>query len=224
MSQLSDSKKSEFHNGFSMNLLKPNSSWLKILRTKSKYYAKYTIMRMLSKYNNLFEDNSESLREKDYSPKNIKRFKFSFDCKVIKTKTTEDTYIELAIANNPKEYSLIMDKIRFADITLSKKLIMHLIRAVANLKEWFLKERVIQLIVNKYRAIQVHKSRENIKSLPAYAAAVVKSVVTEYKQFIGIKSINKNSYEAGEYFNYYINDKFYDNLTENINENLALLC
>ncbi len=223
MSQLSDSKKSGFHNGFSMNLLKPNSSWLKILRTKSKYYAKYTIMRMLSTYGNLFEDNSDRLREKDYSPKHIKRFKFSFECSAIKSKANEDTYIELVIANNPKEYELIMDKIRFADITLSKKLIMHLIRSISNLKEWFLKERIIQLIVNKYRAIQVHKSRENIKSLPAYSAAVVKSVVSEYKKFISIKNINKSSYEAGEYFTHYIDAKPYINLTENINKNLALL-
>ena len=223
MSQLRDSKKSGFHDGFSMNLLKPNSSWLKVLKTSSKYYAKYTICKMLSTYSNLFEDKSESLREKDYSPKNNKNFKFSFDCKAVKDKTNEDTYIELAIAKNPNEYDLIMDKIRFSEITLSKKLIMHLIRAVANLKDWFLKERVVQLIVNKYRAIQVHKSRENIKSLPAYAAAVVKSVVSEYKHFIITKKINRNSYEAGEYFNYYINNEYNDNLTQNITENLALL-
>lgn len=223
MSQLSDSKKSGFHDGFSMNLLKPNSSWLNVLKTKSKYYAKYTIMKMLSSYSNLFKDNSESLREKDYSPKNNRNFKFSFDCKAIKDKANEDTYIELVIETNPKEYNLIMDKIRFAEITLSKKLIMHLIRAIANLKEWCLKERVVQLIVNKYRAIQVHKSRENIKSLPAYAAAVVKSVVGEYKLFINTKKINRNYYEAEEYFNYYVNNVSYGNLTQNINENLALL-
>jgi hypothetical protein len=223
MSQLKDSKKSAFHTGFSMNLLKPNSSWLNVLKTKSKYYAKYTICKMLSTYSELFEDNSDTLREKDYSPERIKNFKFAFDCKAIKDKTNEDTYIELVIAKNPKEYELVMDKIRFAQITLSKKLIMHLIRAIANLKEWFLKERIVQLVVNKYRAIQVHKSRENIKSLPAYAAAVVKSVVGEYKNFIHTKKLNKNSYETGEYFNNYMDDKFYISLTENINKNLALL-
>jgi len=223
MSQLSDSKKSGFHDGFSMNLLKPNSSWLNILKTKSKYYAKYTIMKMLSSYSNLFNDNSDVFREKSYSPKNNKNFKFSFDCKVIKDRANEDTYIELVLETNPKEYELVMDKIRFAEITLSKKLIMHLIRAIANLKEWSLKERIIQLIVNKYRAIQVHKSRENIKSLPAYAAAVVKSVVGEYKLFINNKKINIKSYEAEEHFNYYINNVSFGNLTQNINENLALL-
>jgi hypothetical protein len=178
---------------------------------------------MLSTYSELFEDNSTTLREKDYSPERIKNFKFAFDCKAIKDKTNEDTYIELVIAKNPKEYELIMDKIRFAQITLSKKLIMHLIRAIANLKEWFLKERIVQLVVNKYRAIQVHKSRENIKSLPAYAAAVVKSVVGEYKNFIHTNKLNKNSYETSEYFNNYMDDKFYISLTENINKNLALL-
>ena len=223
MSQLRDSKKSGFHNGFSMNLLKPNSSWLKILKTKSKYYAKYTIMKMLKTYSEIFDDHSDNEREKDYSPERIKNFKFSFQCNVIKEKTDEDTYIELVMASNPKEYDLVMDKIRFAEITLSKKLIMHLIRAISNLKEWCLKERVVQLIVNKYRAIQVHKSRENIKSLPAYAAAVVKSVVAEYKHFIKTQNINKNSYEIGEYFNYYINNTYDNNITEDIHENLALL-
>ena len=91
-----------------------------------------------------------------------------------------------------------MEKIKFAEITLTKKLVMHLVRAIANLKEWFLKERITQLIVNKYRAIQIHKSRENIKSLPAYAAAVVRSVVNEYKSFKKNHDLhNMRSYEVG---------------------------
>lgn len=223
MAQLKDSKNSSFYNGFSLNLLKPDSPWLKILKTKSKYYAKYTIIKMLKKYPEIFEDHSDKEREKDYSPDRMKNFKFSFQCSVIREKTNEDTYIELVIASNPKEYELVMDKIRFAEITLSKKLIMHLIRSISNLKEWCLKDRVVQLIVNKYRAIQIHKSRENIKSLPAYAAAVVKSVVSEYKHFIDTKKINKNSYETEEHFTHYINNICDDNVNEYINGNLALL-
>lgn len=222
MSQLKDSKKAIFHSGFVMNLVKPNSAWLKVLKTKSKYYAKYTIEKMFEKYSELFNDKSPIVREKDYAPDRIKNFKFSFDCNVINEKTNEDTYIDLVIGANPREYDLIMDKVHFADVTLSKKLIMHLIRSISNLKEWVLKERVIQLIVNKYRAIQIHKSRENIKSLPAYAAAVVKSVIAEYKSITQRFNINTKSYVSGEYFNYYISN-YNDTLDENINKNLKLL-
>ena len=201
MSELCDSKASKFHDGFSMNLLKNNSGWMKVLKTTSKYYAKYTINKMLTTYSEIFKDNSEALRLKDLSPKRNTNFKFYFECESINTKVQEDDYIELVKINNPKEYNLVMEKVKFAEITLTKKLVMHLVRAIANLKEWFLKERITQLIVNKYRAIQIHKSRENIKSLPAYAAAVVKSVVNEYKSFkTNIILHNVRNYEVGEYF------------------------
>ncbi|BCZ48992.1 hypothetical protein psyc5s11_50590 [Clostridium gelidum] len=208
MSELSDSKASKFHDGFSMNLLKLNSGWMKVLKTKCKYYAKYTIDKMLIKYSEIFKDNSETERLKDLSPKKNTNFKFYFECAAINTKTQEDDYIELVKLNNPKEYNLVMEKIKFAEITLTKKLVMHLVRAIANLKEWFLKERITQLIVNKYRAIQIHKSRENIKSLPAYAAAVVRSVVNEYKRFkTNIILHNVSNYEVGEYFMEYASEK-----------------
>ena len=124
---------------------------------------------------------------------------------MISTKTIEDDYIELVKINNPSEYNLVMEKVKYAEITLTKKLVMHLVRAIANIKEWFLKERITQIIVNKYRAIQIHKSRENIKSLPAYAAAVVRSVVNEYKGFkanitFARDKDNVSDYEVGEYF------------------------
>lgn len=181
MSALNDSKASKFHDGFSINLLKFNSSWMKVLKTKCKYYAKYTIDKMLNKYSEIFKNNSENERLKDLSPKKNTNFKFYFECEAINTKLKEDDYIELVKINNPHEYNLVMEKVKFAEITLTKKLVMHLVRAIANLKEWFLKERIAQIIVNKYRAIQIYKSRENIKSLPAYAAAVVRSVVNEYR-------------------------------------------
>lgn len=203
MSELNDSKASKFHDGFSINLLKLNSSWMRVLKTKCKYYAKYTIDKMLNKYSEIFKNNSETERLKDLSPKRNTNFKFYFDCEAINTKTKEDDYIELVKINNPREYNLVMEKVNFAEITLTKKLVMHLVRAIANIKEWFLKERITQLIVNKYRAIQIHKSRQNIKSLPAYAAAVVRNVVNEYKSFktnIALALDNVRDYEVGEYF------------------------
>ena len=191
--------------GFSINLLKYNSGWMKVLKTKCKYYAKYTIDKMLNKYSEVFKNNSETERLKDLSPKRNANFKFYFECEAINTKTKEDDYIELVKINNASEYNLVMEKVKFAEITLTKKLVMHLVRAIANIKEWFLKERITQLIVNKYRAIQIHKSRENIKSLPAYAAAVVRSVVNEYKIFkTNIVLNNVRNYEVGEYFMEYV--------------------
>lgn len=225
MSQLWDSKASRFHDGFSMNLLKSNSDWMKVLKTKSKYYAKYTINKMLNKYSEIFKDNSENMRLNDLSPKRNTNFKFYFECKAIDTKVQEDDYIELVKLNNIKEYNLVMEKIKFAEITLTKKQVMHLVRSIANLKEWFLKERISQLIINKYRAIQVHKSRENIKSLPAYAAAVVKSVVNEFKEFKKRASLNSNirSYELGENFIDYTKEQNNYDLSYEIKQALAAL-
>lgn len=224
LSQLSDSKASTFHREFSMNLLKPNSSWLKVLKTTSKYYAKYTIEKMLIKYSDLFINKSMEFREKDLSPEKNRRFKFFFDCLKIKDKVKEDEVIELVKLNNPKEYLLILDKIRFAGITLSKQKIMHLIRSVSNLKEWFLKERVVQLIINKYMAIQIHKSREDIKSLPAYAAAVIRSVVSEYNSFKETIASNKiRGYELGEYFMEYTKNDGDKNISSNIEFSLSLM-
>ncbi|MBN1040233.1 hypothetical protein DVW12_16215 [Clostridium botulinum] len=224
MSQLSDSKASTFHNEFSMNLLKPNSSWLKVLKTKCKYYAKYTIENMLSKYKSIFINKTTEFRSKDLSPKRNKNFKFLFDCLSIKNKEKENENFELVKLTNAKEYLLVMDKIKFAKITLSKQKIMHLIRSISNLKEWFLKERVTQIIINKYIAIQIHNSRDNIKSLPAYAAAVVRSVVNEYKSFKENISLNKvRKYEIGEYFMHYIDNDSSDNLSKEIEYSLSLI-
>jgi hypothetical protein len=225
MSQLCDSKASKFHDGFSMNLLKNNSDWMKVLKTTSKYYAKYTINKMLTNYSEIFKDNSNDMRLKDLSPKRNTNFKFYFECTTINTKVQEDDYIELVKLNNINEYNLVMEKIKFAEITLTKKQVMHLVRAIANLKEWFLKERIVQLIINKYRAIQIHKSRENIKSLPAYAAAVVKSVVHEFKAFKNRMSSDNNirRYELEENFLEYTKEQNSYDLGFEIKQALALL-
>ncbi|MPQ43809.1 hypothetical protein [Clostridium tarantellae] len=201
LAQMADSKARKFYKDFSMNLLKPNSIWLKVLNTKNKYYAKYTIENMIKKYKGLFIDNSEEKREKDIAPSKNKAFKFYFHCEVIKNSPKDNDVMELVKSTNKKEYELIKNKIDFAEVTLSKQKIMHLIRSIANIKEWFLKERVVQLIVNKFRAIQVHRSREAIKSLPAYASCVVKSVMEEYKNLKTTMELNSlHSYELEEYF------------------------
>ncbi|WP_252235708.1 hypothetical protein [Clostridium sp. ZS1] len=224
MAQLCDSKGSKFYHSFSMNLLKPNSSWMKVLKTKSKYYAKYTINKMFNKYKHIFNDNSYDMRIKDLSPKKTTNFKFYFKCPAIDNRVLEDEYIDLVKLSNPKEYDLVKEKIKFANITLTKKLVMHLIRAISNLKEWFLKDRVAQLIINKYIAIQIHKSRENIKSLPAYAAAVVKSVVNEYENFREIQKVNNiRKYEYGEYFIEYTKNKANNDVNYDVKRALILL-
>lgn len=224
MAQLADSKSSGFHKGFTMNLLKPNSSWLKVLKTKSKYYAKYTIEKLLSQYNELFINNSQSLREKDLSPKKNRNFKFFFNCDAIKKKNTDNDAFELVKSNNPNEYELIMQKIRFADVTLSKQKIMHLVRSISNIQEWFIKERVVQLIINKYRAIQIHQSRDDIKSLPAYAAAVVRSVLNEFNTFKSSLCFNNiRKYELGEHFIDYTSTNESSNLNSDIILSLAIL-
>ncbi|MGL5087720.1 MAG: hypothetical protein ACRC68_18735 [Clostridium sp.] len=183
MSQLSDSKNSKFHKGFSINLLKSNSVWLEIINTKSKYYAKYTIEKLLFNYKELFENKTESLRFKDPCPDATKNFKFAFNCVSIENKNTEDDNIESVKLKNPKEHLLVIEMLSFCNVTLTKQKIMHITRAISTLKHWFLKERVVQIIVNKYIAIKFHKSRVDISSLPSYIAAVVRSVLLEYINF-----------------------------------------
>ncbi|MBS5934896.1 MAG: hypothetical protein KIC94_18695 [Clostridiales bacterium] len=207
--QLNDSKSSQFYKDFSINLLKPGSPWLKIIKTKSVYYAKYTIQNMLSKYKDLFTDLSDSLREKDLAPQHIRTFKFLFKSDEINNKTNLYDMIELIQKKNPKEYAFVKEKIKFANITLTKQQVMHLVRGISTLKEWFLKERVVQIIVNKYIAIQIHKSRENIKSLPAYVAAVIKAILNEYSQFIQLHKNNNAKQNIADFNNIEIDDNSY---------------
>lgn len=211
--QLLDSKASKNYKNISINLLKFNNSWLRILKTKCKYYAKKTIENMLEKYKDIFNDFSSEVREKDIAPKTVTNFKFSFTCESLNNKNSEDDMLELIKMKNPREYALVKDKIEFAHITLSKQKVMHLVRAISTIKEWFIKERVVQLIVNKYIAIQIHHSRENIKSLPAYAAAVVKAVVNEYNEF-------KETFNNNVSFN--IINNYYDNYIENNNSSTTV--
>lgn len=194
LAQLNDSKASKLYNNFVMNLSKPSSTWMSILKTKCKYHAKYTITNMLKKYKELFTDNSKELREKEYAPKSISNFKFSFKCTAIQINETDDSQYEMIALHHYKELDLVKTRAKFSNITLSKTMMMHIVRAVCTIKEWFLKERVVQIIINKYIAIQIHKSRENIKSLPAYLVSVVKSVINEFNDFKnGLNSLRGNS-------------------------------
>lgn len=194
LAQLSDSKASKSYDHFVMNLSKPNSKWMKVLKTNCKYHAKYTIKNMLEKYKNLFTDNSKEIREKEYAPNSINNFKFSFQCLVIQKVDTDESQYEMIALHHHNELDLVKSRAKFSNITLSKVQMMHIVRAVCTIKEWFLKERVIQIIINKYIAIQVHRSRENIKSLPAYLVSVVKSVINEFNDFKGcIANLRGNS-------------------------------
>lgn len=201
LAQLCDSKASKSYNSFVMNLFKNNSKWMTVLKTKCKYYAKYTIQSMLSKYNDLFVDTSDELRSKDLAPTKISNFKFAFSCKVIEKVENDNTQYDLLGIYNPKELELVRDRIKFAGITLTKTNILHIVRSISTIKEWFLKERVAQIIINKYIAIQIHRSRETIKSLPAYLVAVVRSVISEFNDFKQHRANLRGSDIAFEYIN-----------------------
>lgn len=166
-----------------MNLSKSNSSWLRILRTSSKYYARRVVNKMLNKYKDIFTNTTDELRAKDIAPKTISDFKFSFACNEIKKNQTDNTQYDLVKYINIKEFELVKSKVEYSNITLTKNQIMHIVRTISTIKEWFLKDRVAQIIINKYIAIQIHHSRENIKSLPAYLVAVTKAVMNEFKEF-----------------------------------------
>lgn len=222
--QLLDSKASKNYRNISINLLKFNNSWLKILKTKCKYYAKKTIENMLNKYKDIFNDFSLEVREKDIAPKTVTNFKFTFTCEALSNKNSEDDMLELIKMKNPKEYALVKNKVDFAHITLSKQKVMHIVRSISTLKEWFLKERVVQIIVNKYIAIQIHHSRENIKSLPAYAAAVVKAVVNEYNSFKETCNNNASFNIINNYYDNYIDtDTYTTSVSEDIKYALSMM-
>ena len=184
MAQMKDSKAGKSYNEFKIDLTKKSSRWYKIINTKSKYYAKKAITQMINKYKSVIEDIGKKVEEdklKNYIPKKIKEFRFHLSSKVINQKLQGDAIYDTTTKMYPNEYNLVMNNIKFYEIQLSKSKITHLIRAITNLDNWLLKERIVDIIAKKYKSIQYYKAREDIKSLPAYAAAVVKSVVDEYK-------------------------------------------
>lgn len=180
MSQLADSKSTSNYDDYIINLKKPNTDWLRVLCTRNVYYARKTIKSMLDRFKNILIDNSSEKFKNDLAPKHIRKFKFSFTCKKIKDIPGDNEYIQQAEMLYSREFNYIKDKARFHNITLTSKVIAHISRAVSNVKEWFIKERVIQLVLNKYIAEQIHKSREKIKTPYAYTIAVIKAVIDEY--------------------------------------------
>lgn len=230
MAQLKDSKANAAYNGtFTANLNKSsggNSSWYKILKTRDKYYARKIISTMIKKYGDVLTDLKDKASEViSYIPKKINSFIMKFKCTYFEKEDAnkEENQINGVFEANGAEYSLIMDKLRFFNITLTRKKIMHMILSVSNLKEWFLKERVVQIIINKYIAIQKYKSRDDIKSLPAYAAAVVKTVVSEYKDFKRQKAGRTFlKYEIGAQFEDYMESLETEILSKEIQEELLI--
>lgn len=164
---------------FVVNIL-DNPSWKNILHTKSKYYAKYRLETFL-------KDNEKTivnLKDDELSSS----FKFKFDIPSLSKTVDEDTYLE---SYHYKDISMIKQRIaainRYLDerdlspITLSLDKIYQLVRAIMNVKHISVKEEVITVILRKYMSIQVYGDRENIKSLPAYAYRVVRTVLTEFE-------------------------------------------
>lgn len=190
MCQLVDSKARKNYKSFTINLLKTTSKWFTIIKTTSKYYAKYILEDFVNK--SFIQDKSEEMRSSDYLPKSFSKFKFMFTCEEIEQVLSENLLNEMLKITNKKEFQMVKSKIDFSGITLSKTQVMHIVHGIATLKDWTLKERVVQLIINKYIAIQIHNSRENIKSLPAYLAAIVKCVIDEYN----LKNSIKNNYDS----------------------------
>lgn len=207
MSQLCDSNSGKFYKTFEMDLNNKNSKWYTILNTSSKYYAEKIMKRMFSKYSDIISNITE---KKDYLPKKIQKFRFSFISDTISQKFSENTSFDLVTILHPNEYTLVKENIKSFDIQLSKTKIMHLVRAIINIKNWLLKERVVNIILKKYKAIQYYNSREDIKSLPKYAAAVVKTVIDEYK-FAQYRLNNKTIH--------YDSDK---EISDSIYQNIAL--
>lgn len=183
LAQLKDSKASASYSEFKMNLNKSRNSWMKILKTSCKYYAKYAIETLLNKYEYLFVNTSKDYRAISNPSKSFNGFLFSFTCDAIKKIDKQDEQYNLLSVHNKSELNLVEERIAFAKINLSKINIVHIVRSISTISDWRLKEEVVNIIINKYIAIQIHKSRESIKSLPAYLVAVVKDVITRDKDF-----------------------------------------
>lgn len=208
MAQLIDSKAGVFYKNISMNLLKKNSPWLKILKTDNVYYARETILGVLKQYGSLFIDESSKIRDLSLESQVTKNFKFSIKATILNKRDKEKENLELLKRYNSKEYNYIKKRAKESNITITATEIMHIVRGIANIKEGFIKERVVNLLINKFIAIQIYKSREKIKSIPAYTAAVINEVINECGRELGRKfgglildfndSINKkHNEEAG---------------------------
>ncbi|MVX63647.1 hypothetical protein GKZ28_08055 [Clostridium chromiireducens] len=173
------------------NLLKSNSSWMNILKTKCLYYARDTIRNFLENNSDLFEDTSDNFKI-EFAPKHINQFRFSFNLNPLKDKINKDGLendkdANIVINNNQSEYSYIVSRSLFVGIELSKTQIMHIIRAASPLPIWSYKVELINAIINKLKASEEGLSGDSISSLPAYLFGITRRLMQEHKKYLEIK-------------------------------------
>lgn len=171
------------------NLLKTNSSWMKILKTKCLYYARDTFTNFLNNNGDLFENTSDNFKI-EFAPKHINQFRFSFRLNIHnfnKDGLENEREETIVIKNNPSEYSYIISRALFVGIELSKTQIMHIIRAASPLPIWSYKVELIDSIINKLKAAEESNSEYKISSLPAYLFGITKRIMQEHKKYLEIK-------------------------------------
>lgn len=189
---------------FKANVLDNKSEWLKVLRTSSKYYAKYKISSFIEKYSNkrYFQSSfnngyttkkSVPIMEEantNYSlPKKYSQFIFSFNAPIlslivddfsqVKKNHTSDINLINYMINQKNEYQKDYgDK----EIVVSEKQVLQIARAVCNVENFIVKELAIKKILDKFVADQVHNNDNPIRSLPAFAYSMVKSSLAECRE------------------------------------------
>lgn len=162
---------------FIININRKDSMWRKILRTNSSYYAKYTINKFLAKVNDKIDDLSIERRKREFKPLTITQFIFYCNAPTLKQRYEDDIWIKIKYVN---ELEMIKQYARETEVTLSKQKMYQLAHGIGVIHSWIIKEYVCRCIIKKYIAIQKYKSREDIKSLPAYTATIIKYVIEEY--------------------------------------------
>ena len=190
--QLADSNANKNY-GFNyvINLLKSGSSWLKVLRTKCLYYARDTIMNLLVKNQDLFENTSSKFKI-EFAPKHINQFRFSFNLNPKKNSFNKNGIdgnhdLKIIVNHNPNEYSYIISKCLYLGLELSKAQIMHIMRAVIPLPIWSYKIELIDSILNKLKLSENEDYDGKISSLPAYLFAITRRLMEEHKKYLKLK-------------------------------------
>lgn len=168
---------------FVINTVKKDSMWRKILRTKSAYYAKYTVSKFLTKVEGKIENISEEKRKVEYKYYNSKQFIFYCNAAVeLKKKYDNIEWIKIKYADELdmiKQYAKNFG-LTGENLTLNK--MYQLAHTLGSITSWIIKEQICTIIMKKYKAIEKHKSREDIKSLPAYAASVIRGFLEDYRR------------------------------------------
>ncbi|WP_315069195.1 hypothetical protein [uncultured Clostridium sp.] len=182
------------------NLLKINSSWMKILRTKCLYYAEDTIRKFLLNNTDIFEDTSDKFRI-EFAPKHVNRFRFSFNLKkenVSKNGLDTDRDLRIIINNNQSEYSYIVSKCLFVDVVLTNTQLMHIMRAVIPLPIWSYKVELIDSIINKLKLSEDEDYDGKISSLPAYLFGITRRLMEEHRNYLSSKAEIITQFESAE--------------------------